>query len=187
MFATMRKKETYNNMTDSELIAAVKDGNAKAFDALFLRWYPQVLKFIQTLVKNDAVSEDLSQTVFMNVWIYRDRLDASKSLKNYLTVLARNAVLNVFKSQKPYQTKEVETSDLKGVSDQTELNVEYREVNNRIFRAVQAMPMKRRQVFYLSRFMAHSNEEIAEKLGMSIRTVEKHIQLALQDVRKFLS
>ena len=73
------------------------------------------------------------------------------------------------------------------VFEQTEQSIEYKEVNVKILRAMKNMPLKRRQIFYLSRFMAQSNEDIAEKLGISVRTVEKHIQLALQDLRKFLS
>lgn len=184
----MGKKNTYNNLSDSVLVAAVKEGDTNAFDALFLRWYPQVLKFIQTLVKDNAIAEDLSQTVFMKVWIYRDRLDASKSLKNYLIVLARNAALDIFKSKRPCLIGDMApVASEQVVFEQTEQSIEYKEVNVKIFRAMKNMPLKRRQIFYLSRFMAQSNEDIAEKLGISVRTVEKHIQLALQDLRKFLS
>ena len=53
----------YKALSDSELIAAVKAGDERAFDALFLRWYPQVRKFLLILVKNKALAEDLAQTV----------------------------------------------------------------------------------------------------------------------------
>ena len=49
------------------------------------------------------------------------------------------------------------------------------------------MPPQRRQVFKMSRFQQRSSDEIARELGLSVRTVEKHIQLALQDIRKYLS
>ena len=93
----------YKAFSDSELIAAVKAGDERAFDALFLRWYPQVRKFLLILVKNKALAEDLAQTVFMKVWLYRDRLDPAKSLKNYLLVLSKNSALDVFKSERPDQ------------------------------------------------------------------------------------
>ena len=170
----MGKKNTYNNLSDSVLVAAVKEGDTNAFDALFLRWYPQVLKFIQTLVKDNAIAEDLSQTV--------------KSLKNYLIVLGRNAALDIFKSKRPCLIGDMApVASEQVVFEQTEQSIEYKEVNVKILRAMKNMPLKRRQIFYLSRFMAQSNEDIAEKLGISVRTVEKHIQLALQDLRKFLS
>ena len=86
----------YRKMSDGELTAAVREGDDRAFNALFLRWYPQVAKFLTLLVKNPEQAEDLAQGVFMKVWLYRDRLDPSKSLKNYLFVLARNAALDVF-------------------------------------------------------------------------------------------
>ena len=78
----MKVKESYREMTDSELVAAVRDGDGRAFDALFLRWYPQVYRFLRVLLKEDAVAEDLAQSVFVRVWLHRKRLDPAKSLKN---------------------------------------------------------------------------------------------------------
>lgn len=78
----MFKEKKYKALSDSELIAAVKAGDERAFDALFLRWYPQVRKFLLTLVKNKALAEDLAQTVFMKVWLYRDRLEPSRIYEN---------------------------------------------------------------------------------------------------------
>ena len=52
-------------MSDSELIAAVKGGDEAAFDAMFLRWYPQVRKFLLSLVQNEPMADDLALMVFM--------------------------------------------------------------------------------------------------------------------------
>ena len=71
----MKIKDTYREKTDSELVAAVRGGDARAFDAVFLRWYPQVQRFILALVKEGPLAEDLAQSVFMKVWQNRERLD----------------------------------------------------------------------------------------------------------------
>ena len=183
----MTKKESYREKTDGELVAAVRDGDARAFDAMFLRWYPQVRKFILTLVKVEAFAEDLAQMVFMKVWLYRDRLDPAKSLKNYLLILSRNAALDVFKSKRNLIMTDLAAPPEKPAPDQTEHKAEYAEVQSRILRAVEQMPAQRREVFRMSRFRQLSSEEIAAELGLSVRTVEKHLQLALRDLRKYLS
>ena len=177
----------YKALSDSELIAAVKDGDERAFDALFLRWYPQVRKFLMILVKNKALAEDLAQTVFMKVWLYRDRLDPAKSLKNYLLVLSKNGALDVFKSKR-FLTTDVKDAPIeKAGGDRTEYRMEYSEAYSRIVRAVEEMPDQRKQIFKMSRFQSMPNDRIASELGLSVRTVEKHIQLALKDIRKYLS
>lgn len=181
------KKGKYQAMSDGELTAAVRGGDDHAYDAVFLRWYPQVRRFLFTLVKEDALAEDLAQSVFMKLWLFRARLNPSQSLKNYLMVLARNAALDFFRSK--YHTLQADLSSPPEhpAPERTEQKAEYAETSARIRQAVEEMPAQRRDVFKMSRFEQLSNEEIAVRLGLSIRTVEKHIQLALKDLRHFLS
>lgn len=181
------EKEKYLVLSDSELTAAVRDGDDRAFDALFLRWYPQVRRFLLTLVKETSLSEDLAQGVFMKLWLFRSRLDPSQSLKNYLMVLARNAALDFFRSKCHTLKADVATPPEETAPERTEQKAEFTEINIRIRQAVKEMPAQRQEVFLLSRVQHLSNEEIAHKLGISVRTVEKHIQLALKDLRIFLN
>ena len=174
-------------MSDGELTAAVRGGDDRAYDAVFLRWYPQVRRFLFTLVKKDALADDLAQSVFMKLWLFRSRLNPTLSLKNYLMVLARNAATDFFRSK--YHTLQADLpSPLERTApERTEQWAEYAETSARIRQAVEEMPAQRREVFKMSRFEQLSSEEIADRLGLSVRTVEKHIQLALRDLRKFLS
>lgn len=174
-------------MADGELIAAVKKGDANAFDAIFRRWYPQVRKFLVTLVKEEALADDLAQSVFMKVWVYRDRLDPSKSLRNYLLVLSRNGALDVFKSKRQLMKTDLAAPPEGQALDRTEHHVEFIEAQARILRIVEQMPPQRQEIFKMSRFRQLSSEEIAAAMGLSVRTVEKHIQLALKDLRKYLN
>ena len=174
-------------MTDSELVSAVRSGDSRAFNAIFLRWYPQVQRFLVSLVKDTTLAEDLSQSVFMKLWLNRDRLDPSKSLKNYLLVLSRNGALDVFKSKRNLIMADMATPPEKPSSDHTEFMAEVSEAQSRILHAVEQMPPQRKSVFVMSRFQHLSSEEIAEILGLSVRTVEKHLQLALENIRNFLN
>jgi RNA polymerase sigma-70 factor (ECF subfamily) len=182
-----RKQDTYRTMSDSELIAAVKGGDAGAFDAMFLRWYPQVRKFLLSLVQNEPMADDLAQMVFMKVWIYRSRLEPSKSLRNYLFVLARNGALDVFRSRRHLLTVDTPEPPHKPSSERSEHVAEYHDIRSSVLRAVDQMPPQRREVFRMSRFQSLSNEEIASATGLSVRTVEKHLQLAVRDLKKHFS
>lgn len=180
------KTKKYQAMSDGELTAAVRGGDDRAYNAVYLRWYPQVRRFLLTLVKETALAEDLAQGVFMKLWHFRFRLDPALSLKNYLMVLARNAAMDFFRS-KYYMSQAGQPATEHAASERTEQRAEYSEVSARIRKAVEEMPAQRREVFKMSRFENLSSEEIADRLGLSIRTVEKHIQLALKDLRVFLS
>lgn len=182
------KSWKYQAMSDGELTAAVRGGDDSAYDAIFLRWYPQVHRFLLTLVKENALAEDLAQSVFMKLWLFRSRLNPAQSLKNYLMVLARNAALDFFRSKYHSLQTDLAAPPVQAAApDRTEQKAEYTEVNVRIRQAVEEMPDQRREVFRMSRIEQLSNEEIARRLGLSVRTVEKHIQLALKDLRDFLS
>jgi len=174
-------------MTDSELVAAVRADDRHAFDALFLRWYPQVHRFLTALVKEEALAEDLAQSVFLKVWLHREQLDPAKSLKNYLFVLSRNGALDVFKSKRHLMEESSGHLPEKVSPDRTEYRVEYVETNNRVLRAVEKMPPQRRAVFVMNRYQHLSSEEIASLLGISVRTVEKHLQLALDNLRNYFT
>ncbi|MBQ9193801.1 MAG: RNA polymerase sigma-70 factor [Bacteroidales bacterium] len=181
----LSEKQAYKQLPDNELVAAVKKGDDRAFDALFLRYFPQVRRFMQALVKDDTLAEDLAQMVFMKVWLYRERLDAGKSLKNYLIVLSRNSALDVFKSKQHLLMSSTAILPERAAPERTEHLAEFKEARLRILKAVEEMPPQRREVFKMSRFGSLSNEEIAHLLGLSVRTVEKHIQLALQDLHRY--
>lgn len=181
------KTAKYQTMSDGELTAAVRSGDDRAYDALFLRWYPQVHRFLLTLVKENALAEDLAQSVFMKLWLFRYRLNPAQSLKNYLLVLSRNAALDFFRSKYHSLQADLSTPPEFAAAERTEQKAEFTEMNARIRHAVEEMPAQRREVFKMSRYEQLSSEEIAEKLGLSVRTVEKHLQLALKDLRNFLS
>lgn len=182
----MRKKDSYKSFSDSELVAAVRDGDTGAFDAMFLRWHPQVRKFLAMLLKDAALAEDIAQAVFMKVWLYRERLNPEQSLKNYLFVLSKNSALDVFRSRR-YLTDCGETPPEKADSITPEHTAELEETRSTIVRTVEEMPSQRKLIFKMSRYRSMPNESIAKELGLSVRTVEKHLQLALNDIKKNLS
>lgn len=180
-----KKKVSFHTKPDSELVAAVREGDTAAFDELYLRWYPQVKRFLQALLQDPHLANDLAQSIFMKIWLFRNRLQPSLSLKNYLFVMARNAALDVFKSKRLLIT---DVTEVDKVGDDTaNMRAEFNETMSQLRRVVDDMPPQRKEVFKMSREQNMSNDQIASVLGLSVRTVEKHLQLALRDIRKNLN
>lgn len=175
-------------LSDSVLIEMVKKGDVSAYGQLFRRYYPTLLSFIKSLLKNDEEAKDVAQNAFMKLWLFRDTLVSDKSVKNYLCVLAHNDIINIFKS------KRVSSVDLHKELDET-LQVghpvddfsDYMETSYRLSSRIEKMPPQRKRIFIMSRYENLSNDEIATRLNLSVRTVDKHIQLALKDLRGALN
>lgn len=174
--------------TDSDLVRSLKGGSTAALRELFYRYWSIVRQFIGRIVKRDDAAEDLAADVFMKVWLFRDRLDEKKSFRNYLFVLSKNVALNYLESVVAKRTRTVaDIPEVMATSPAADEPLIYNETNRRLVGIMARMPEQRQLVFRMSRYENLSNQEIADKLGLSVRTVEKHIQLALKDIRSSLN
>lgn len=162
------------------------------FEEFFILYFPKVKNFAAKLLKSDYEAEDIAQDVFVKLWNVPDLwINDYKSAESYLYTMTKNQILDLIKHKKvelAYQEKMMEEnalfSDL-GQDNPLDL-LYYKEIKLLILLAMEQMPEKRRQVFTMSRFEKVSNQDIAEKLNLSIRTVEHHIYLALSDLKKII-
>ena len=178
--------------SDERLLADFISGRAdiNAYEHIFQRYYPMVLRFVRGMLKDTVMAEDVAQNIFMKLWINRKTLQKDSSLKNYLCVLARNEVLNILKSKTKTSLTfqpQLQDMDTSSQSSMVEDWFNFVETNARIKNDVESMPPQRQAVFKMSRYEQLSNIDIAIRLNISVRTVEKHLELALKDLRKSIS
>lgn len=174
--------------SDRDIITGIIDGDVDSYEKLFIKYYPLLIHFIVGMLKNPTASEDVAQNIFMKVWQNRRNLDREKSIKNYLFVLAKNEILNIFKSKYMSHVdlcpKVDEACSKERSVDET---YNYLETRLKLSKEIEKMPVKRRRIFIMSRYEHMSNAEIAERMDISVRTVEKHIQLAMKELHKSFS
>ena len=183
----MGKDEKY---TDAELIAALISGRdgVLAYERIFHRYYPMVSGFIRGILKDDVMAEDVAQNIFMKLWINRFRLKENTCLRSWLYVLAKNEALNILRSKRANSiVLQPDVQETKISESTVEDWYNYVETNTRLRNDIEAMPPQRRMIFNMSRYENLSNLEIAIRLNLSVRTVEKHIELALKDLRRSMS
>ena len=154
-------------------------------EALFRQYYSPLCKSLYRILKDVSLAEDIVQEVFIKVWDRRGQLQLDEAIHGYLYRSCYNTALNFLKQQKPgidiNSGIEVAFSHL-----DAERALNYLETEHQILEAIESLPPKTREVFRMSRFEDLSYREIAEKLGISIKAVEKHMGIALQRLRENL-
>lgn len=170
---------------NSFFMSALAEGNEKAFDALFVEYYPKVLQFVMRFCREKSEAENIVQELFMELWIKRERFIKIENLDNYLFISARNSAIHCVKQSLVYCDDKL-ACDIQGNDVTGEMKLCYNELYDFIMSEIGSMPEQRRRVFVMSRVDGLNNSEIAQRLGISKRTVETHISAALAHLRKLL-
>ncbi|MCR5408002.1 MAG: RNA polymerase sigma-70 factor [Bacteroidales bacterium] len=165
-------------LTEQKLIAELRRGDMKAYEQAFHTYYPKFVRFANYIVGDLPVAKDLVQNVFLKVWRYRDRLDSSLSLNNYFFVLTKREVLNYLRTKRVFETLDA-SLDIQGGGLLPDSMADASKVREHVYK----LPEQRRNVFILSRFYGIPNKDIAKKLSISEKTVERHITLAGKQLR----
>lgn len=172
------------DMKEKKLIKGLREGAYSSYEILFKLYYAKFVHYADSIVGDFEAAKDLVQESFMKVWLNREKLREDLSIHNYLFVLVRRASLNFLRDKKILETLDSDFVD--DVHESTSSASE--EKFEMVMSAVDSMPAQRKAVFKLSREEGLKNKEIAEYLNLSEKTVERHMTLALRDIRnKFKS
>ncbi|MDR0573320.1 MAG: RNA polymerase sigma-70 factor [Tannerella sp.] len=174
--------QDYDELIDAEKLA---EGSQDAFRRLFMKYYPKVRRFIDYLVKSEAVAEDLSQDVFESLWTNREYLPNIKSLNAYLFGMAKNKSINYLNHktvEEDYASSYVDLPEY-GVEEE----IDAKELELLVLLTVEKMPEQRRRIFEMSRIRNLKNTEIAEELNLSKKTVENHLNLAIREIKRIIT
>ena len=172
--------------TDKDLVRKLRKGDEDSFRLLFERYYDRLFSFAYAILRDKYLVEDTIQNVFLKLWIGRERVDEDRSLQSYLLKSVRNEILNTLRLK--YNSSVVhEVVDREDDSSDTEGGLLFVETSARIRSLVEAMPPQRQRCFMLSRYENKSVKEIALETNLSERTVERHIYLALKQIKSDFS
>lgn len=161
------------------LIKGLKESNHEIFDYIFHLYYSGLVVFAQNIIHDRQAAEDIVQSFFIKLWVDRKKLPTIHSFKAYFFNSIKNRCIDYIKhNQVKDRVKAKLLSNIDVVSD-ADFLVES-ELQDQIKCALDKLPSTCREVFIQNRFEGLKPKEIAEKKGISIRTVEGHIGKALK-------
>lgn len=169
-----------------DLIERLIEGDEDAFCALYMEYKPKLLRFSISLLKSREAAEDICQDIFITIWENRRFIKSDCSFSAYLFSIARNRILNFLRDEICHnKILEDLYSHSLDYDEGTKQEIEKHDLLNHIQLAMKKLSVRQRECFEMSRYQHLLNKEIAERLGISISTVQDHIYTSLKIIRKY--
>ena len=174
--------------SDSEIIRRIRQGDKQEFEKLFRSSYVSLVRYAKRILKDHDTAEEIVQDLFFRLWQDRGNLTIESSLNGYLFRSVHNRSLHFIEHQKVIDRH---AGEIAASTDQTaEPVIEaiyYSELQRKVARVLDRLPEKCSVIFRMSRFEGLKYNEIAEKLSVSLKTVEANMGKALKEFRKALA
>lgn len=172
-------------MKDQLFIASLKAGNHNAFEKMYETYYSPLVDFARLQINDREHARDIVQKTFMHFWENRQALEIESNLQGYLFTSVKNRCINHHRHLKV--KNEHRKNALLHTHHTDADDMVTNEIETRVQQAIESLPDQCRAVFKLSRFDQLKYQEIADKLGLSIKTVEAHMGRALRQLRQDLA
>lgn len=182
------KSNRYTNTEDEKLFALIEQGDEGAFTQAYERYHKLLYVLAYRYLMNAAMAEDVVQHVFTRLWEFRSELRVGISLKNYLFTMTKNHVLNLIRNENSAVTKNYEMAQsAPAYEDNLVENLEKKEMMSSFYKALDMLPAQKREICLMKVEEELTNQEIAERMNLSINTIKTHYSEALKLLRKHLS
>ena len=179
---------------NERIVELLKKDDEHALNEIFHLYFNQLFHFTAGFVKDKEEAKEIVHEAIFRLCQKRNQLRANTSVLGYLIIIVRNLSLNYLRQYRKWST-----ISLSGFDIENELSLNYHilsnqvwdqlltgEINQLIETAMGSLTEKCRRVFELSRFENLSNAQIAERLNISVKTVEGHITDALKQLKSHL-
>ena len=173
---------------DTEIVRRIRQGDIRQFETLFRSSYASLVKYAGTLIKDHDTAEEIVQDLFFRIWQEREKLKIESSLNGYLFRAVHNRCLHHIEHMKVVERHATEMANSPAQYSENPVDVlHYKELQSRIAGILERLPERCGKIFCMNRFEGLKYSEIAEKLSVSVKTVEANIGKALKEFRKALA
>ncbi|HOU95477.1 MAG TPA: RNA polymerase sigma-70 factor [Bacteroidales bacterium] len=170
---------------ENEIISKIRQGDIKSFETLFRSYYISLVRYAGTLIKDKNTAEEIVQELFTKIWDERENLKIKSSVPGYLFKSVHNRCLHHIEHLKVVKKHLEEINTDSDISyNNTDNEVNFRDLQETIAEVIERLPEKCGKIFCMNRFEGLKYQEIAEKMGISVKTVESCMGKALKEFRK---
>lgn len=170
---------------DSTLVSSLQQGDHRAFEKLFRRYAQKLFVFSLSYLKNETDAEEVVQEVFLRVWSKRSALKTGTSFQSYLFTIAFNAIKKSFNRKAKNDQYKIDLTDrLDTDQDSVDYENNYQLVLEKLEKFIDEMPERRKEIFLQRKQKGKPVKQIAEELGLSIKTIENQITEAMHFLKK---
>lgn len=171
-------------ISDVQLWASIRQDDESAFNELFKRYWIRLYKTAYQYLKDKESSEEVVHDVFLNIWDRRSELEIL-TFSSYMLTAIRYQIYNRMRAAKSPLIYGDDSIEVQNVPDYNtgENKIEEQELHREVYNYLQSLPKRCQEIFCMSRIEQLTNQEIAGRLGISKRTVENQITVALKHLR----
>ncbi|MBN8855694.1 MAG: hypothetical protein BGO55_23045 [Sphingobacteriales bacterium 50-39] len=167
------------------ILDKIRRRDEKAFERLYKEYHEDFFLVACQYLHDPSVAREAVNDVFMTLWERAESLHIEISLKRYLHRAVINHCINILHKRKREAVRREELPEMPSVVEQDN-TLEENELNLQLYRAINELPEQCRKVFKLSRFESKKKREIADQMGLSVKTVKNHINHALKRLHRVL-
>jgi RNA polymerase sigma factor, sigma-70 family/RNA polymerase sigma-70 factor, Bacteroides expansion family 1 len=172
---------------DTDIIWRIRQGDKAEFESLFRSSYVSLVRYAKSIIKDHDTAEEIVQDLFFRLWQNREKLNIESSLNGYLFRAVHNKCLHHIDhlriverhAQESWSDRTTRTEDPVDI-------IRYKELQAKINLILERLPERCSLIFCMNRFDGLKYNEIAEKLSVSVKTVEANMGRALKEFRKAL-
>uniref|UniRef100_UPI003217296D RNA polymerase sigma factor n=1 Tax=uncultured Draconibacterium sp. TaxID=1573823 RepID=UPI003217296D len=177
-----------NEQSNNDIIARLKNNEIKAFDDIYHKYCNRLYGFVLKLIKQESDAEEIVQEVFVRIWASRHKINEKDSFESFLFTIAYNNTISILRkrvNEKKYlnylQNLQI------GINSDTVIDdLHYRDLYKRYRDTIDQLTHRQKEIYLLSREDGLTYKEIAEKLNISINTVEIHISKAINFIKSHI-
>lgn len=176
--------QKYSQDEAQALVKALKEGNQLAFSIVYKTYAAQTFSLAFKYLLNKELAEDAVQNLFLKLWLKKEEIDETKPINRYLFTMLKNDLLNTLRdSKKNIYLLEDCLSMVLELEDNSQSENLKQEQMNIIQQALEQLSPQRRKVFEMKVSGKYSNQEIADKLNLSINTIKFQYSQSLKQIR----
>lgn len=175
-----------SGQTDDELLILLQKGNERAFTAIYERYHKLLYVLAYKYLKDNDTAKDAVQQIFLKLWESRSLFSIHINLRNYLYTMLKNHLLNEIRNNYTALEKNYELAQ-ETIEYENEIlsKLEEKEMTEQLYRAIDSLPEQKKAVCLYKLKDSLSNQEIAEKMQISIPTVKTHYSQAIKLLREY--